>query len=228
MTGIRAQKKRKTRQAIIAAAMKLFADKGYEQTSMDELAREAGVGKGTIYGYFAAKSEILFAFLEEEVEHAFEALEAKRGADAPLQEQLVAQMLGQLSYVTTNREFGRIFARELTFPEEKTVRSSRELDMRYFSKLGEVLSAAQARGELPPETDLLLLIGHLHALYLVTLAAFYQGDVETLEEAELMLQGLVRQTLMGPAVVPYHDANERQRWEEFRQTVLKRRNLESL
>ena len=58
------------------------------------------------------------------MEHAFTALDAKRDAEAPLHEQLVAQMLGQISYVTTNREFGRIFARELTFPEEKTFRSS--------------------------------------------------------------------------------------------------------
>jgi len=228
MSGLRERKKRQTRQAIIAAAMKLFAERGFEQTSMDELAREAGVGKGTIYGYFKAKSEIFLAFLEEEVEHAFAALDAKRDADAPLHEQLVAQMLGQLSYVTHNREFGRIFAREMTFPEEKTVSSSRDLDLRYFNKIGEVLSRGQERGELPPETDLLLLIGHLHALYLVTLATYYQGDVETLDEAELMLQGLVRQTLMGPAVVPFHDESERQRWEDFRLAVLKRRNLEVL
>jgi len=80
MSGIRAQKKRKTRQAIVSAAMKLFAERGYEQTSMDELAREAGVGKGTIYGYFATKSEIFLAFLEEEVEHAFAELDAKLDA----------------------------------------------------------------------------------------------------------------------------------------------------
>ena len=43
MSGIRAQKKRQTRQAIVSAAMKLFAARGFEQTSMDELAREAGM-----------------------------------------------------------------------------------------------------------------------------------------------------------------------------------------
>jgi len=225
MSGIREQKKRQTRKAIIAAAVRLFAEKGYEQTSMEELAREAGVGKGTIYGYFSTKSEIFLAFLEEEVEHAFEALDAKRDAEAPLHEQLVAQMIGQLGYVTRNVQFGRIFAREMCFPEEKTVSSSRDLDMRYFSKLGEVLSVAQQRGELPTETDLLLLIGHLHALYLLTLSSFYQGDIETLDEAELMLHGLVLQTLKGPAVLPYDEADS-QRWEKLKKTVLKRRNLE--
>ncbi len=99
--------------------------------------------------------------------------------------------------------------------------------MRYFGKLGEVLTRAQECGELPADTDLLLLIGHLHALYLVTLSAWYQGDVESLEEAELMLRGLVLQTLRGPAVVPY-EGTDRQRWGELKQAVLKRRNLELL
>jgi len=226
MSGIRAQKKRKTRQAIVTAAVKLFAERGYEQTSMEELAREAGIGKATIYGYFATKSEIFVAFLEEEVEHAFAELDAKLDAEAPLEEQLVAQMLGQLSYVTRNREFGRIFAREMTFPAEKTVNSCRDLDTRYFSKIGEVLGGAQQRGELPQETDLLLLIGHLHALYLLTLASFYQGDIETLDEAEVLLTGLVRQTLMGLAAPPYRDKAQQQRWEELKQAAIIRRNLE--
>jgi len=226
MSGLRERKKRQTRQAIIAAAMKLFAERGYEQTSMDELAREAGIGKATIYGYFATKSEIFIAFLEEEVEHAFSELDAKLGAEVSLEEQLVAQMLAQLSYVTSNREFGRIFAREMTFPAEITVNSCRDLDTRYFSKIGEVLGQGQLRGELPSETDLLLLIGHLHALYLVTLASFYQGDIENLEEAEMMLSGLVRQTLQGPAALPYRGESQRQRWEALKQTVVQRRNLE--
>ncbi|PLX99274.1 MAG: hypothetical protein C0623_09335 [Desulfuromonas sp.] len=225
MPGIRAQKKRKTHKAIIDAAMKLFGEKGYEQTSMEELAREAGVGKGTIYGYFNTKSEILIAFLEDEVEHAFGELDAKRDAVAPLHEQLVAQMLAQLSYVTSNHEFGRLFAREMTFPSDRTVGTSRELDMRYFSKVGEVLGQAQAAGELPEEADLLLLIGHLHAVYLVTLSAFYTGDLETLEEAELMLNGLVLQTLQGPAAKPYKESDS-ERWNEFKQAVLERRKLE--
>jgi len=137
-------------------------------------------------------------------------------------------MLGQLRYVTGNREFGRIFAREMTFPQEKTVNSSRELDTRYFNKLGEVLSRAQEWGELPQQADLLLLIGHLHALYLVTLASYYQGDIEDLDEAELMLHALVRQTLMGLEALPYSGEGERQQWEELKLAVLKRRNLEML
>lgn len=226
MSGIRERKKQQTRRAIVAAAIRLFSEQGFEQTSMVQLARVAGVGKATIYGYFKTKSEIFIAFCEEELEYAFAALDAKLDAAAPLQEQLVAQIMGQLTYVTRNREFGRIFAREMIFPVKPAAAASRDLDLRYFGKLAEVLGRAQARGELPRETDLLLLIGHLHALYLMALSAFYLEDIATLEEAELMLVGLVRQTLEGPAVTPYANPAEQQRWEALKEAVLQRRKLE--
>ena len=41
------------------AALKLFAEKGYEGTSISEIAKEAGVSKGLIYNYFASKEEIV-------------------------------------------------------------------------------------------------------------------------------------------------------------------------
>ncbi|PLX80763.1 MAG: hypothetical protein C0614_07175 [Desulfuromonas sp.] len=226
MIGVREKKKQLTRKAIVDAAVKLFSEKGFEQTSMEQLARTAGVGKGTIYGYFKTKGEIFLAFCEEEVEYAFAALDAKLDVEAPLAEQLVAQMMGQLTFVTQNREFGRIFARKMTFPDDNMVLRSRELDVRYFNKLSVVLTKAQDRDQLPHETDLLLLIGHLHALYIMVLSSYYTGDIENLEEGRLLLNGLVRQTLEGPAVTPYSSSSEQQRWNELKQAVVKRRNLE--
>lgn len=226
MAGIREQKKSKTRQAILDAAIRLFADKGYEQTSMDELARAAGIGKATIYGYFSTKNEIFLAYCEEEVDYAFSILEKKQDEDAPLAEQLVALMLGQLTYVTSNKAFGRVFAREMMFPGEQSAMASRDLDMKYMTRLNAALGRGQERTELPAETDLLLMIGHLHALYLFTLSLFYQGDVADLDEAEILLRALVLQTLNGPTATVYTDPAEAKNWEEQKQKFLQRRNME--
>jgi AcrR family transcriptional regulator len=49
------------REAIIEAARKLFTTEGYEATTMAQVAREAGVGVGTMYLYFKNKSDLLFA-----------------------------------------------------------------------------------------------------------------------------------------------------------------------
>lgn len=47
------------RASLIEAAGKLFVEKGYEAATMDEIAAGAGVAKGTLYHYFASKSELL-------------------------------------------------------------------------------------------------------------------------------------------------------------------------
>jgi AcrR family transcriptional regulator len=226
MAGIREQKKIKTRKAILDAAVHLFAEKGVEQTSMEELARAAGIGKATIYGYFATKNEIFLAYCEEEIEFAFSVLKKKQDEDAPLVEQLVGLMLGQFTYVTDNREFGRLFAREMMFPSEQATVASRDIDRLYMTRLMEVLGRSQNRQELPVDCDLLLLMGHLHALYLFALSLFYQGNLTDLGEVEVLLRALVLQTLNGPAAKIQSDPVQAQRWEEQKKLFLQRRNLE--
>ncbi|MFQ5485674.1 MAG: TetR/AcrR family transcriptional regulator [Desulfobacterales bacterium] len=50
---------------IARAALKLFSQKGYQATSVSRIAQTAGIGKGTIYEYFATKEEIFLAAIME-------------------------------------------------------------------------------------------------------------------------------------------------------------------
>jgi|AP12_2_1047962.scaffolds.fasta_scaffold46363_2 AcrR family transcriptional regulator len=52
------------RQRLVEAAGAVFAEKGYASTRVADIARRAGVGKGTVYGYFTSKEELLFAVFE--------------------------------------------------------------------------------------------------------------------------------------------------------------------
>ncbi len=52
-------KKERKQRAILAAATARFAAQGYRKTSVDEVARDAGVGKGTVFLYFGSKAELL-------------------------------------------------------------------------------------------------------------------------------------------------------------------------
>ncbi|MGY4231294.1 AcrR family transcriptional regulator [Bradyrhizobium sp. USDA 4449] len=54
------------RRQILAGAHKVFMDLGFDGASMGEIARAAGVSKGTLYVYFADKSALFEAILEEE------------------------------------------------------------------------------------------------------------------------------------------------------------------
>ncbi|MGE5544794.1 MAG: TetR/AcrR family transcriptional regulator, partial [Bacillota bacterium] len=58
------RKKEETRQKIIAAAMDLFKKQGVDATTMEQIAAEADVAKGTLYNHFPAKEAIISAYMQ--------------------------------------------------------------------------------------------------------------------------------------------------------------------
>ena len=58
------KRKQDKRSRIIEAAAKVFAHKGYNSTLIADIAKEAGIGKGTIYEYFPSKVDLFFAVFE--------------------------------------------------------------------------------------------------------------------------------------------------------------------
>jgi AcrR family transcriptional regulator len=199
MSSLRETKKKKTRRAIIDAAIKLFSDKGFNNTSVDELARAAGVGKSTIYGYFNTKSEIFLAFCEDEIDFAFSDLAKKRDPDAPLQEQLLTLFMGQFRYVTKNYDFGRILSREMVFPKELTIEKSNDISERYLGALGDILTRAISRKELRDDLEPLYVSGHFYALYIIVLSAWYERRFQSEGEIEQALKKLLSQAMEGLA-----------------------------
>lgn len=76
-------KRRKARQqAVLDAAMQLFAAKGVHQTTMKDICEGAGISPGALYRYFASKDEIILALAELDAQDAEQlALALETGAD---------------------------------------------------------------------------------------------------------------------------------------------------
>jgi len=70
-----------TRRAIVVAARGLFADGGYEATTIDDIARRAGVSKGALYHHYADKVEVLVAVYEDLEAELVESLLAAAAAE---------------------------------------------------------------------------------------------------------------------------------------------------
>ena len=68
--GLRERKKQRTRQAIVEAATRLFAERGYGDTTLAEVADEAEVALSTIFNYFPGKPDIVFAMTDAVIESA--------------------------------------------------------------------------------------------------------------------------------------------------------------
>ena len=202
MAGLREQKKQQTRGAILKAALHLFTKNGYENTSIDELAQAAGIGKGTVYSYFHSKSEIFLAFCEEQLEFVYKELAEKSNPQAPLIDQLLTLFMGEFQFVSRNKEFGRIMLRETVFPKELTVERSREIDDKYIDLLVPMFKKAQKHGELRSDVELILVTGHFYALYIMTISGWYMGRLLTEEDVYMILESLFKQALQGLAPEP--------------------------
>jgi len=64
VTGVRAEQARRTRAGIQAAALALFADRGYDATSLQDIADELGLTKAAVYYHFPSKLELLQSICE--------------------------------------------------------------------------------------------------------------------------------------------------------------------
>ena len=60
----RAESKERTRQRLLAEAQRLFRERGYAATSLEQIAEAAEVTKGAIYGHFASKEDLLLGAIE--------------------------------------------------------------------------------------------------------------------------------------------------------------------
>lgn len=79
----RDRKKRLTRQRIVMAAIELFEEQGYEQTTVAQISAAADVDPKTFFNYFGSKDEVLFADVERDYDVLLGAIAERRPDEGP-------------------------------------------------------------------------------------------------------------------------------------------------
>src|SRR5688500_4234353 len=142
-------------QSIQEATMRVIARKGMAAATMQEIADEARVAKGTIYLYFRDRDELVEKTFESAMAHLMLRIDAALDASVPFEQKIRDVIAAQLSFFHQNREFFRLYL-SMRMPEgtpERQRRQKRTCQPQYrvrVQKFAAVLNEAMERGELRP------------------------------------------------------------------------------
>ncbi|MEO2089213.1 MAG: TetR/AcrR family transcriptional regulator, partial [Gemmataceae bacterium] len=87
-----------TRESILDAAEQLIGVLGYSKTTVDDIARTAGVGKRTVYVYFPTKEEVILCTIDRIVERLLAPLRAHAAAGPPRADAVRAMLLERVLF----------------------------------------------------------------------------------------------------------------------------------
>jgi AcrR family transcriptional regulator len=165
---VRASDRQSKRDQIMMAAEQLFTNRRFHEITLDQVARAAGVGKGTIYLHFADKDDLFFQVATSGFSQLCEIVERGAVAGGPFHENLLA-VCRQISVFFQRRrqllrmmqtEDGRM-AREHGAMRERWLTHRRPL----VAALGKILAAGVREGvvreDVPPEALASFLLGML-------------------------------------------------------------------
>lgn len=208
MPRITPERRDANRARIVAAARRCFSRDGFHQTSMPDIAAQAGVSAGAPYRYFASKEEIILTIAADAFRLVFEPVERLAAAsDAPSVAELVAASLQALSVETVADSAGTtVPVQELlrcavqTWSELLRSEAVRTRALEGFESvrrsIADALRRGQVSGTVPlavePERGARVVMGLLHG-FLLQRAAFDVTDVAQFsEDIRMLLEGTER------------------------------------
>jgi TetR/AcrR family acrAB operon transcriptional repressor len=151
-----------TRNAILEAAVRVFAIKGVARTSLDDIAREAGVTRGAIYWHFANKTDLLNTLWDQVLLFYAPLAEASENPDEPDPlGKLKALYLSFFTGMVEDQRQQQLF--RLLFDDSDRSKDTEAIRLRHaqirrerLQGIQNTLNNAKARGQLPPEFDVRL------------------------------------------------------------------------
>ena len=145
----------KTKRKIFEASMKLFAEKGYEGTSIEEITSEVGVAKGTLYYHFTSKEEIFDFLISEGMGLLENSIQIKVSKQDNYVDKVRAIILIQVKLVEKYEKFITILTTEMWGNSERS-KACRNFVSEYLEDIKKILDEGIEKGELKEtNTDLM-------------------------------------------------------------------------
>jgi AcrR family transcriptional regulator len=154
MAGLRERQKREREARILRAATRLFETRGYEATSMQDVARRARLAVGTLYNYFRSKPELALAIVRRDAGEGLAAADAV--GRRPPRDPVAAVTTLVLRAVEPFERHDRALWRELlraALGDPALAAGVFAADLELVARLTRLLRELQARGDLAPGVD---------------------------------------------------------------------------
>lgn len=145
----------KTKRRIFNTAIKMFSEKGYDNTSVEEITAIAGVAKGSLYYHFSKKEDIFDMLLKEGFELLKNNIEIKTKKCTTALEKIKAVILIQIKVIVKYEYFLNVVFSQLWGEEEKNKKCKKAV-FQYIKIIEKIVNEGIANGE------------------------FYDGDVEAI------------------------------------------------
>ena len=162
---LRDKKKIETKNNIFEVAGRLFKEKGYENTTVDEITKEAGIGKGTFFNYFPAKEALLQDFVKQKEELVFDLVKDQLTQNISTKEK-IKNILGLVAKSNEkDRELTKLFVFEHLKHYGHEERRSTSLN----HLIQVILEKGEKTGEFKIGLDSKMAAGNLTSIYFYSL-----------------------------------------------------------
>lgn len=172
---------------VLRAAGEVFAEKGYEASSTQDIADRLGILKGSLYYYTDSKESLLFELVEGALRRGLQRTEKIAEQDKPAVDRLRELVQGHIEYLTDNLVNVKLLLHERRSLAPAHRDLVRELEEAYQSRVRALVAEGQADGsirdDLDPRIVALAILGALNWLY-----RWYQDGNGHLGPAEIASQ----------------------------------------
>jgi len=141
------------RQKILAAALKVFAKKGFYHSKVAEIARRAKVADGTIYLYFNNKDDILISLFEEEMEKVINEMKAALADEDDPRKKFEIFARTHLGLIDSHREAAEILQVEVRQSSKFMKDYRNEKFLQYLNIIADLVVEGQKQGYFRAEIN---------------------------------------------------------------------------
>jgi AcrR family transcriptional regulator len=152
--------------SVLAAAVRLFNDRGYDATSMFDIAESLGITKSSVYHHISGKEQLLQMAMDRALDGLFEAADEVRALEVPALERLQQLIRRSVLVLGERLEFVTLLLRVRgnTAVEQRALARRREFDACVTDLVKQAQADGDMRADVDPGTAARLLFGMVNSL----------------------------------------------------------------